>query len=247
MKYVLSPRIIKLGEVVAKIPFAKSLLKPVYYPYKDWLNKKRNKEFLRNGIDTLNAFAKCAQEAHVEFTLGFGTLLGAVRNKGFLKHDLDIDVCMWYRDYTDEFKNLLIKEGFNLIRSFSIDNGENGMEVTYVYNNVSIDIFFIYPPINKLPYTCHCWDPVGNAKTRDESMKLFKRLVPSRFETEYDCSILWVDFENTKMPIPSEYDKILTQRYGSDYMTPNPNFVDGPQYMSVRWDDANGVLITYKD
>ena len=45
MRTVLSPKLIRIANNVAKIPFMKSLLKPFYYPYKQRITDNRNKVF----------------------------------------------------------------------------------------------------------------------------------------------------------------------------------------------------------
>lgn len=243
MKYVLSHRTMVIGEYVAKIPFAKAILKHIYYPYKEWLNKKRNQQFLIYGLDVLKHFDTSLRSKNVDYVLGFGSLLGAVRNHGFLSHDMDIDTCMWADDYFDHDVPTILKDaGFDLIRSFLVDEGRAGMEVTYAYNDVSIDIFLIYPALGKYPYSCHEWSPFGDATSREESMKKYGKVIPWRFEAPYVRDTMLIDFYDTKLPIPCNYKEMLAFRYGDDFMTPKPDWVDNLINMT-KWDEKAGILI----
>ena len=70
------------------------------------------------GRDNLLIFKRLADKAGLRFSLAYGTLLGAIREHGFIPHDEDIDLAILQEDI-ETFKNLLWdlrEEGFEVMR-----------------------------------------------------------------------------------------------------------------------------------
>ena len=60
-------------------------------------------------LKILQAVDKVCKEHHLHYYLWAGTMLGAVRHKGFIPWDDDVDVCMEREDY-NRFLELWQKE-----------------------------------------------------------------------------------------------------------------------------------------
>jgi len=245
MKYFLTQRQEYIANLVARIPGMKKLLSVPYEAYKRKLIQLRNRNFHKYALEMLEQFDQCMTEHHYTYTLMFGTLLGAVREKGFLKHDLDVDVAVWQDSYSDQMLEDLKAYGFRLRHRFQVENGKLGWEDTIVYKNVSLDIYHIYPPIEEYPYYTSMWSHLPDSVNTVDSMRKFGHIQAVRTGAPFQREIERVPFETLQLPVPTNAHQLLAFIYGEDYMTPNPNFKDEDCPLKrIPWETNN---ITYQE
>lgn len=228
---------------IGKVTILKRIGLPVYlFLFENRRKKKRNRVYLENGLQALQRFNECFEKNNLEYCLAFGTMLGAVREHGFIKHDLDIDTSMWYDDYTEKLSIYLAEYGFKLLHTCVVDDGKLGRHETYQYKGVNIDIFFFYPPVDRYPY---CLDFLNrpDCATYTKSMQKYGGLLPRRIELPITRERQKVQFESIELYIPSNAKQILEYRYGPDYMIPNPNCVYNNHI--VEWPEKLGVYKEY--
>ena len=72
-------------------------------------------------IERLQYLEKKCIENNLRYYLAYGTLLGAVRHKGYIPWDDDIDVVMPRADY-EKFLNLMSKDTHSYIKIVHLDN-----------------------------------------------------------------------------------------------------------------------------
>lgn len=207
----------------ARVPLLKKMLKPFYYPVKNALMSRYKHDFNKNALAALDVFDRSLTQNGIPYSLAFGSLLGAVREKGFIKHDIDIDVFMWADDYSPVINKILCSNGFKLVHSYTVDEGEYGREETYGYKGAYIDIFYLYPLDSKHYYCCDFLYRPGTT-TSELSMKKYGSVLARQIELPIIKEFKRTEFESLNLPICVNAHEVLRYRYGEDYMIPNPSW-----------------------
>lgn len=219
---------LEVANKAAKIPGVKRLLKPLYYPIKKRVEKSQRKKLMQNGIRILQLFDRCMQENSIKYTITFGTLLGAMREKGFIGHDLDIDVTVWNDQYSEQIASALKSAGFELVHAFRVEDGSIGREETYMCEGVAIDIFYIHDDGGKYPYYC-VFAPIDGCPTFNQSMRTHGRIKARRMDIPMIKERERVPFESIELYAPTNAHEILSFIYGENYMIPDPTWEMDPK------------------
>lgn len=200
--------------------------------------------FHQYGLEALTVFNDCMETHGYKYSIAFGTLLGAIREHDFIPHDDDIDVAMWYSDYEDGIIADLAEAGIKLIHSFSVDNDRIGKELTFEYKKVLIDIFFFYRDDEGRAYCCDFINYPG-CSTRKDSIREYGGLLPRQLYLPLGDNLARVPFKSITVNIPTNYDEILSFRYGPDYLTPKPGWKPKTESI-IEMHDNIGVYTNYK-
>lgn len=83
-------------------------------------------------LEILEGFDKVCRKHHIKYIMDAGTLLGAVRNKGFIPWDDDIDIRMLRSEY-NKFCKLAKKE---LSKKLFFQNYHNDAKYPWIYSKV---------------------------------------------------------------------------------------------------------------
>lgn len=168
-----------------------------------------NPETARKNLLT---FKRIMDEANVEFLLMHGTLLGAIREHDFIKHDIDIDVSI-----QDEYRFLELipaieKEGLKLCRYY-----ENVM-CSLIRDGVYIDVYFV----NILPKWC---------VLRPFLVRYLHRILPRKFFVRPQT----INFLGETYRIPNHHLELIEHWYGKDWRTPVSNAPSDSEYKKLTY------------
>ncbi len=204
------------------------------------IRKKEIQKFHNNALVVLQEFDEIFQKLKIPYCLFWGSLIGAVREKGFIKHDIDIDVAMWKDDFSEDLHRALTAAGFRHVRRFLIDDGQNGMEDTYEKSGVPIDIFYFVTDKESGKSFCCTLDYINGEASWEDCFRKYGTTTLYRYEIPLSRNIKYTQFENIKLPIPENFDFILRGVYGENYMIPDPKWKrDEANPFIHKWDNRN--------
>jgi phosphorylcholine metabolism protein LicD len=187
----------------------KKLKKP-FKKYKDELfDEKKVLVIKKHGLEALTIIHDTFEENNIVYWLDGGTLLGFVRDKGFIKKDQDIDIGIFYEEgILEKIYELLKSKGFNINYDFTLDGIVRESRVEY--KGVGIDIMCYFEDNNGHPYM---YNFNGNSVT--------KHLYP--VEYIFDKGVfnkrIKIKINDKEFYIPKNFEKVLTSNYG-DWETP---------------------------
>lgn len=79
------------------------------------MKEMTNEELKAVGVKVLKYVDQVCRENSIEYFIGFGTLIGAVRHKGYIPWDDDIDICMKRSEYNRFIQIMSTKSDYRII------------------------------------------------------------------------------------------------------------------------------------
>lgn len=175
--------------------------------------KRQNNAMHKYGYE---ACSKVEEVIHnIKHSVFYGTLLGFVREGGFIAHDCDLDFAILEKNFDWQILHHQLNErGFKFGRAFKV--GIEVMEVSYIYKGLHVDFFILFEKDGLKSYSFY----------KQESVK---------YENDFEYSIKMANFPNIEeliehnvknivVKIPKNYDEVLTSTYGENWRIPNPKW-----------------------
>lgn len=205
--------------------------KNAYSQYKH--DMKMHSYMKKYGLEALDKIYKICSNRGKDIWFEYGSMLGAYRDKGFIPYDYDIDIGMYFDDYTASLERELFEAGFKIKSLFfkisKLDPESKTLtEVTLVYKGLIIDVFLYERLGDKrrgYVYTASLGEEYAN-----------KNMYAAR-ETVLETSpIEKIDFMGIEFGIPSNAKDCLSILYGKTFMTPikNSSYANSQSHLSYR-------------
>ena len=206
------PMMIKIKNGIRKMLKSSGLGKTVYpFFQKCWRSyaiPKRQKRLQKHGPMVLERLHRLMQEHKVLYYCDYGTLIGFVRDNGFIKHDDDIDISIQPGAMKpSEVLKVFMDAGYGFLHGFNYEGRLMEFSVMDV-SGVSIDVFF---PTAMGDGKVHGYQPIWEPTRQYPSEK-------ANTVIEYDFTeatgIKTIKIVGTAALIPGNYDEVLTSEYG---------------------------------
>jgi len=133
----------------------------------------------------------------LRFFLIFGTCLGAIRDKNFIKHDVDIDLGIYQIDREKLIQSIVkLKDNFNFqVSKISLKEES----ITIIYKNIIIDIGLFHKKDDYYIYN-----------------DFYENRMPQKFLNKLDN----IRFLDKKFYVPFNVEEYLKHQYGKNWKTP---------------------------
>lgn len=212
------------------------VLKWMYYDiFVGFARRKARTRIQTYGYELLVHVHNVLESESIDFFVDFGTLLGFIREGGFLGHDLDIDIGVIVEDDNtrNRVRNALVNGGCKL-SSTSIYNSTIIRE-SYTYSGIKFDVCF-YETDGKESICYLFYVP------NDADLMLNERYVAKMHYTLID-GVEKRRFTDITINIPKDPERLLEEKYGADWRIPNRNWVYWKTPTAEYCDDLGMVII----
>lgn len=187
--------------------------------YNKWHKKKELRKQARlmrlYGEDILIILYEICTSCNKSIWLEFGTLLGAYREKNFIRHDYDIDLGMYVDEYDAVFEENLFNKGFEKKHHFIQYRRQERFltEVTWEYEGFHVDIFLCIRDNNNRHI--FCYGKKDEATFSQNKWEVLDYTLPEAYPLEK------VYINNVICQAPANVEECLRKYYGDGFMRPD--------------------------
>lgn len=214
----------------------------VFKLYKDARRKKKNLRKQKNmemyGKEVCENISFYLSEAGIEHFYFYGTMLGFIREKNFILHDTDIDLCVVENDFFswEKLEESILKMGGGAkIRQFKIDGKIT--EQTYKINGINVDFFLC--SLNKIKNKMEIFSYYQDKNIKYENERYYSVALNT---VSIISDIVDVDTKIGKMRVPKNYAILLEELYGINWRIPDASFKDNTSPSWSKVTDKLGIV-----
>lgn len=167
---------------------------------------KRNRALNQYGYGVLASIHKICEENNIAYWLYGGTLLGMIRDKGFITSDTDIDIGLW--DTPENLKKLAEKlPDNNFIKLFDFRVSGKVLEQRFERDGVGVDFWYFNKATD--------YSYASGFKSDKDGLYV----VEDHYKAKAFDELKNIKVNNTNLSIPISYEYVLETFYG-DWRVP---------------------------
>ena len=169
---------------------------------------RRQRRLQKCGPAALERLHRLMQEHKVPYYCDYGTLIGFVRDNGFIRHDDDIDISIQPGTVKPtEVLKVFLDAGYGYVHGFDYEGRLMEFTVADV-SGVTIDVFFPTPlGAGKVNGYQPIWDPARQYPNEKANTVI-------QYDFTEATGIKTIKVAGTAALIPGNYDEVLTSEYG---------------------------------
>jgi len=202
------------------------LMKPLRRLYRLYAVPARRRFLQANGVAVMRDIAAIFERHGIKGYAAFGTLLGIVREKNFIRHDEDIDIGIVPGGVTPaRLLRILMKEEVGFTFAFAFSYHDRLTEIKVYYKKIPIDFFFFEDRNEVFLHTAYSWQKgMTYPSETANSVRLVHHPVVRAVKP--------AEFRGVRFPIPLNEEEVLVGLYGKTWRIPNSKWSedDRPKY-----------------
>ena len=196
------------------------IYEPVHKAYRMWAVPRRRRILKRNGPQVLKDLAAIFKKYNIPAFAAYGTMLGFVRDHGFIPHDDDMDIGVMPGEWTPQrvLKVLLEQEkGFKVLFVFKFRNRVTEFKVEF--KQIPIDFFFYEETDTE--FLSHLYFFVEGVDYPASNANSMKVVHTPRFD-----GVEWMKVFDGEFPVLKNPEKVLAALYGEGWRVPDKGWHD---------------------
>lgn len=211
-------------EYIKHVLKSTSIGRVVYEPlrkiYRLWAVPRRRRLLKRNGPEVVKELSAIFRKYNIPAFAAYGTMLGFVRDHGFIAHDDDMDIGVLPGDWTPQrlLKVLLNEEsGFKVLFVFKFRDKVTEFKVEY--KKIPIDFFFYEQTDTEC--LSHLYFFIEGVKYPSSNANSMKVVHTPKFE-----GIEWINVFDGEFPVLKNPERYLAALYGEGWRVPDKGWRD---------------------
>lgn len=225
---------------ILKLPIFNFMYEPLHKLYRLYAVPARRRRLKKRGPEVVKDLAEIFKRWNIQAFAAYGTMLGFIRDHGFIPHDDDMDIGVMPGTISpQELMRILLENemGFRLLFVFKFK--EKVTEFKVEYKSIPIDFFFY--EVQNGEFLSPLYFYVKGKKYPSINANSMKIVHLPPFS-----GIKWIDIFDCQFPVLDDSESALEALYGSGWREPDKKWSDSKRPHIVDVEDF-GYSITLKE